>query len=177
MMGTLRGDNQAIGTEPATVISRPGGALASVNIDRSPGDVFAQLCDAPEYPRWLIGAQRVVHVDDDWPAVGSRFHHRIGVGPFRVAGSTTIRVLEPDRRLVLGAGMGPFGEALVDFELTPEGEGSTQLAVAEAPERGLARWVARVAGPLIALAVWGRNGVSLAELRNLVERRVPRSTR
>lgn len=155
------------------MVGRPGGAVASITIDRSPRDVFAHLCDAVEYPRWLIGAQRVVHVDEGWPAVGTRFHHRIGIGPARVAGSTTVRVLDPDRRLVLGAGMGPFGEALVDFELRATSGGGTELTIAEAPERGPARWVARALGPLVALAVWGRNGVSLAELRDLVEREAP----
>ena len=44
--------------------------------------VFAVLTDPTTYPSWLIGAADIRSIDRSWPAPGSRFHHRVGVGPF-----------------------------------------------------------------------------------------------
>ncbi len=130
--------------------------------------VFELLLDASCYPEWLVGAQSVPEVDDAWPAVGSSFHHRIGVGPLQLPGSTTIAALDPDRTLVLRAGMGPLGEAEVRFVLEPDGD-TTVLQMDELPSKGIVRIVDRATGPLVPMMLWGRNNVSMDQFVELAE--------
>lgn len=139
------------------------------HIAASNARVFAILLDATTYPDWLVGAQAITHVDPTWPAVGSSFHHRIGAGPARVPGSTTIAELEPDRSLTLRAGMGVLGEAEVRFSLESDDDGTTVLQIDERPSRGIVRLTDRLTGPLVPLMLWGRNGVSLDRLAELAE--------
>ena len=63
-------------------------AFTSRQIDASPAAVFAVLVNPETYPKWLVGADRIRGVDPDWPAIGSKFHHVVGFGPFKIADST-----------------------------------------------------------------------------------------
>jgi uncharacterized protein YndB with AHSA1/START domain len=134
--------------------------------------VFRVLLDPTSYPDWLVGAQAIRSVDPAWPERGARFHHRIGVGPLTVPGSTTVQHVEDDVELRLGAGMGPLGEATVRFRLRDDPDG-TEVAVEEAPANGPFRVVWRVAAPVLRVGLWGRNAVSLAALRAAVLRSGP----
>ena len=80
-------------------------------------------------------------MEETWPAVGSKFSHRIGLGVVRFPGSTTVLDSHPPDRFVLAAGMGPFGEAKVRFELD-EIDGGTSVRIVESTRRGIARWLA-----------------------------------
>jgi uncharacterized protein YndB with AHSA1/START domain len=139
-------------------------------IPASPEEIFAVLVDPTTYPDWLVGAQRIRAVDEDWPAVGSSFQHTIGWGPWRLQGSTSVRRCAPSKELVLGAGMGPLGEASVRFLVTRSG-GGTVVELQELPARGLARLADRVLGPVVGVGLWGRNAASLDALSALVARR------
>ncbi len=147
-----------------------GSSHNSQRIDAPVGRVFEQLLDATSYPDWLVGAQAITEVDDSWPSVGSSFHHRIGVGPLRIPGSTTIAALEPDRTLVLRAGMGPLGEAEVRFALEPDGDG-TVIEMDEVPSKGVVRATDRVTGALVPMMLWGRNHISMDQFVELTEQR------
>ena len=131
--------------------------------------VFEQLLDATSYPEWLVGAQAITHVDEHWPSVGASFHHRIGAGPLRVPGSTTIAELVPDRTLVLRAGMGPLGEAEVRFALEPDGA-ETVIEMEERPTHGVVKLTDRMTGPVVPMMLWGRNHVSMDQFVELAER-------
>lgn len=133
--------------------------------------VFDVLTDPSTYPEWLVGAQHIRWVDPDWPRPGATFHHRIGCDPLSVPGSTTLRSSAPPDSVVLSAGMGPFGEATVRFRLRTVDDG-TEVEFAEEPSGGLARLAYRLGRPAVALALWGRNGVSLAGLSRVVLGRV-----
>lgn len=50
-------------------------------INASTDDVWSVLSDGWLYPLWVVGASRMRDVDEDWPAVGSRIHHSVGVWP------------------------------------------------------------------------------------------------
>ena len=141
----------------------------SIVIEADRSRVFRVLLDPTTYPDWLVGAQAIRSVDQDWPARGAKFHHRIGVGPLTVPGSTSVREVEPDTELELGAGMGPLGEARVTFRLRDDPDG-TEVVVEEAPARGPVRAAWRVAAPALRIGLWGRNAVSLASLRSTVLR-------
>lgn len=124
------------------------------------------VADAIRYPDWLVGAQAIREIDDEWPQTGSMFRHRIGWGPLSLIGSTSVRRAEPPRRLDLGAGMGPFGEALVSFRLS-ETPGGTRVSILEVPRRGLARAAWLAARGVVNGALWGRNQISLEALQEL----------
>lgn len=150
---------------------RPAVSTNSVELGLPTPEVFDLIVDARRYPAWLVGAQEIRTVDAGWPAVGTRFEHRIGFGPVRLPGSTRVREVERPHRFVLGAGMGPLGEATVEFDLEPIGSG-TLLTVRESPRRGLARLVGILGRPIVAIGLWGRNQTSLASLE-AIAREIP----
>jgi uncharacterized protein YndB with AHSA1/START domain len=157
-------------TGPISPVPSDAAPTSMELIPATPAEVFAVLTDPTTYPQWLVGAQRIRSVDDDWPAAGSQFRHAIGVGPAALPGSTSVRHCARDVELVLAAGMGPFGEAAVRFVLTPTEEG-TSVQVHELPVKGPARLAWRVARPIVSAALWGRNAVSLAALSRVVQER------
>ena len=142
----------------------------SIVIDRPIEEVFELICDVHTYPDWLVGAQEIRTVSDDWPAVGARFEHRIGLPSLRIPGSTTIRALESPTHLTLAAGMGPLGEALVDFGLRADGD-MTEVTITEAPSDGLARIGWFLYRPIAFGLLWGRNQLSLQGLSRLADER------
>ena len=106
-----------------------------------PTAVWAALADAGSYGYWVVGSKLIRDADPDWPAVGSRFHHTIGFGPFTVEDHTEAIESEPGRRLVLRAKGRPVLTARVTLDLHPE-DGGTRVEMAERPERRV-----RAAGP------------------------------
>ena len=135
----------------------------SVVLELSSDAAFRLVCDPTLYPRWLVGAQEIRRIDADWPAAGSKFAHRIGIGPLAIPGSTTVRQLDAPRVLELAAGMGVLGESKVRFELVPTKDG-TEVRIVETPRKGLAALASKLLTPLVRGALWGRNQASLEEL-------------
>ena len=142
------------------------GSTNVIEIAASVEDVARVLRDPTTYPDWLVGAQTIRSIDENWPAIGSKFHHRIGVGPLTVPGSTSVLKNGPDQ-LELGAGIGPFGEARVRFTWESV-HGATRLTLEEEPRRGIARHAWKLLRSLVNLGLWGRNEASLASLRDAV---------
>ncbi|MGB3411740.1 MAG: SRPBCC family protein [Microthrixaceae bacterium] len=130
-------------------------------------EVFDILEDPDTYPDWLVGASRIIKVDSTWPRVGSKFSHRIGVGPFVMPGSTSIKVIDRPSELVLGAGMGVLGEATVRFRLEQVPAG-TQITLEETLTRGPARTPWSGIRLLLGTALRGRNAISLSSLERVV---------
>lgn len=169
------------GPEPV----REGTGPPPVRIEAPIEAVYETLLDASLYPRWLVGAVRIRSVDANWPAVGASFHHVIGGGPLRIPGSTTIAELHEPERLLLSAGMGVLGRAMVRFELSPapadadrgDGGGATLVHMTEVAAEGPIRLAWVVLRPLAVTALFGRNALSLARFRDLMEAGAPRSGR
>jgi hypothetical protein len=61
----------------------------------APDEMFTLLLDPYAYPKWVVGTRRVREVDRDWPSVGARFHHTVGVGPFSTRDSTRMLTSRP----------------------------------------------------------------------------------
>jgi uncharacterized protein YndB with AHSA1/START domain len=139
-------------------------AVTTKHLDPPPEAVFAVLADPWRYADWVVGAKRVRDVDATWPAVGSRFHHRVGIGPLTLDDSTVVEEIDPPRRLVLRARARPAGVARVSLELLATGDGGTDVEMGEVPISGLAR---RFHNPLLDALVVLRNRRSLARLGEL----------
>ena len=109
-------------------------------IDATPDEVFAVLADARTYVHWVVGCDDIRAVEGDWPAVGSRFFHTVGVGPIKTKDNTKVVEVDAPRRLVLEARARPAGIAAVIFELRPV-EGGTEVEIEEYPIRGVAKTI------------------------------------
>lgn len=138
----------------------------STHIDASPTQVFDVLLDPWRYADWVVGAKEIREVDPDWPAVGSRFHHTVGVGPISTDDATKVEAIDAPRHLVLRAFVKPLGAARIVLDVEPE-EGGSRVTMEEEPVEG----PATAGGVVVDGALALRNVESLRRLRHLVEER------
>jgi uncharacterized protein YndB with AHSA1/START domain len=132
-----------------------------------PAIVWETLADPEGYADWVVGSQAIRDADDDWPAPGSRFHHRVGIGPLTVNDHTeSIDAREP-RRLELRAKARPLGTARVTLQLIGQ-DGGTLVRMTENPD-GLSSLLAL--NPFVHVFTKLRNAESLARLERLALRR------
>jgi uncharacterized protein YndB with AHSA1/START domain len=105
-------------------------AIVRQTIHRPIDEVFAALVDPETYPHWLVGARDIRDVDDDWPAPGTVFHHRVGlVGPLKVADLTKVIDIEDRRRLSLEVRARPLGRGQATFTLDTTGANGSETVV------------------------------------------------
>ena len=116
-------------------------ALVERTVQATPDRVFAVLADGWTYSDWVVGTAHIRTVDDEWPAPGSRLHHKAGPWPVSLHDSSEVIGMTPDRELTLLAGLWPLGEAWVRVRLAPEGLAATRVTMEEQFR----------AGPLVAL--------------------------
>src|SRR3954452_10421778 len=134
-----------------------------ITIAAPPDAVFAVLLDGYAYADWVVGARRVRAVDPEWPAVGARFHHVLGLGPLELKDSTKILEVDGPHHLALEVRFRPFGLGRVDLDLeTVRGGRATLVTMDEvAGVNGKMRSIER-------LLIMLRNWWSLQRLRRLV---------
>lgn len=123
--------------------------------------VWAVLADGWAYPLWVVGATHMRDVDDDWPALGSRLHHSVGVWPFQFRDHTEVVGVDPGRRLELRARAWPVGGAHVTITLEPDGPHACRVRLHEEAAEGPGAWVP---SSLQAPAVNLRNAETLSRL-------------
>lgn len=145
----------------------------TITIGARPEVVFAVLDDACAYPCWVVGTRRIRRVDGDWPQVGARFHHGIGLPGIELRDWSRVQYRVHARRLVLDVRFRPLGTARVEIVVRDHG-GASVVQLTETPTRGLA---ARLPGPAVAPMLWARNWWSLQRLRHEAERRVDDASR
>src|SRR5688572_16986329 len=99
--------------------------MAEVELTASapPEKVYAVLADGWTYSDWVVGTAHIRDVDPDWPAPGSRIHHKAGPWPLHLRDRTVAVEREPGSRLVLRPHLWPLGEATVTITLRPAGDG------------------------------------------------------
>jgi uncharacterized protein YndB with AHSA1/START domain len=144
-------------------------AIVERIIAAPPEHVFAVLADGWTYSDWVVGTVHMRDVDKDWPAPGSRLHHKAGPWPLSLKDSSQVLELEPGRRIKLAAGLWPLGEAVIDITLVPAGAG-TRVVMAETFERGPLRWAHNKINDLV---LHRRNVESLRRLADIAERAKP----
>lgn len=145
-------------------------AHVSIELAAPPEAAFALLTDPWSYPRWLVGASAIRAVDGDWPAPGSRFHHRVGFGPLAVPDSSEVLAIEAPGLLRLAVRARPLITAVVTFRVIG-GDGCCVLAWEEEPAR---RLVGNLVRPVVDPLTHLRNHRSLVRFRAvLAERQAP----
>jgi len=136
-------------------------------IHATPEKVWKVLSDGWLYPVWVVGASRMREVDDEWPAVGSRLHHSVGVWPALIDDYTEVLESVPNRLLSLRARAWPVGEAGVIIRLQPMGD-ETEVEILEDAVSGPGRLVPKVLRTPV--LTW-RNTETVRRLAFLAERR------
>lgn len=136
-------------------------------INVPPARVFDVLSDPGNYPKWVVGARKIRRADPEFPAVGSRFHHQVGVAPLVLNDHTEVLTNDAPSRLVLRAKTRPFGTARVDLGLAAEGAGTRVRMTENAGDTPSKVLLNRLSDPLI----HARNERSLGRLRRLAENR------
>ncbi len=135
--------------------------------------VWDVLIDPYTYPDWLIGTAAIRDLDDTWPAVGSRFHHRVGIGWLAIPDHSEVEdIIEPDL-LRLAVRARPFVSAVATFRLVGDGN-TTVVAVEEEPRP---RVMGNIVRPLMDPMIHVRNHRSLRRLDHLVTERMHAATR
>ena len=142
-------------------------AFTSREMQASSAAAFAVLVDPETYPRWLVGAAAIRDVDDDWPRPGSRFHHRVGIGPAKLSDHTEVIDIEQDTMLRLRVRARPFITAVATFRVV----GSVDRCVVTLEEEPAVRLVGNLVRPVMDPAIHVRNHRSLRRLATEVERR------
>ena len=140
-------------------------ATNRTQIKASPDEVFAVLANAENYGDWVVGSSTTRDVDATWPKVGSRFYHRVGLGPLSVRDHTEVLEVHAPGHLVLRARARPLGTAKITLTLR-ELDGGTEVTMTEVAGDRLSRIALnRVTDPLIRL----RNVEALRRLRRIAE--------
>jgi NAD(P)-dependent dehydrogenase (short-subunit alcohol dehydrogenase family)/uncharacterized protein YndB with AHSA1/START domain len=137
-----------------------------VHIDATPAEVFAVLSDPYRYPEWVVGAAGVRDHDEEFPAVGSRFHHKVGSWPVGLKDHTEVVEVDPPNRLVLKAKARPLGTATIELDMQ-ESAGGTELRMQETAGDRLT--AAAIGNPVADTALRLRNAEALSRLKRLVE--------
>ena len=141
--------------------------LNSRLVDAAPGKVWDVLADGWLFPVWVVGAARMRDVTANWPAVGARLHHSVGVWPMLLDDHTEVLESAPVERLVLRARAFPAGVAEVVITLAQE-DSDTRITLEEKVTGGPAALIPR---PLEAAAIRWRNTETLRRLAHIVEGR------
>jgi uncharacterized protein YndB with AHSA1/START domain len=140
-------------------------ATTRTHISASPDEVFAVLSNPEHYGDWVVGSDTVRDADPDWPAVGSRFYHRVGFGPLKINDHTEVLEVEAPRCLIMHARARPVGTAKVTMLLAERDDG-TAVTMIEVAGDSLSRLALnRLTDPLIHL----RNVEALRRLKRIVE--------
>ena len=131
-------------------------------------DVWAVLDDGWLLGLWVVGASRIRRVDGEWPGLGAKVEHSVGVWPALVD-DATIALERAPGRLKLQAKAWPAGEAevLIETRTVPDG---TEVTITEDATRGPGLLIPK---PLRTSLLHWRNVESLRRLAFLAENRVP----
>ncbi len=136
-------------------------------VNTTPQRVWDVLSDGWLYPLWVVGASRMREVEDEWPAVGSKLHHSVGVWPALIDDNTEVTDCEPGQLLALRARAWPLGEAAVRINLSIRG-GGTRVVMEEDAISGPGKIVPK---PVRAPGLKWRNTETLRRLAFIAERR------
>ena len=172
--GTGRARPEQAGSPPGARVRTGQGrvaGMATVNVlvRRPPEQVWDVLADGSAYAEWVVGTREIRAVDEGWPAVGTSLHYTIGVWPLELRGRTTVRAVEPNRRLGLEADAGLIGTARIVIDLVPWGD-ETVVELDESPLRGAGYRLHNAVSDAFLLL---RGRPMVANLARLVEARHP----
>jgi len=140
-------------------------AITHAQISAPPERIFAVLADPYSYGDWVVGSDVIRDADVNWPAIGARFHHRVGFLWLKVNDHTEVIDVEPPLRLVMHARARPVGTAQVTMLLTAHTRGTYVTMIEAAGDRLSRVGMNRLTDPLVRL----RNIKALRRLKRIAE--------
>jgi uncharacterized protein YndB with AHSA1/START domain len=143
-------------------------ARTELTINASAERIFEVLSDPDTYAYWVVGSKKIRSSDPDWPRPGSRFYHKVGVGPITIHDHSEVEKATPPTFLQLKVKARPLGTARVKMEIEELGPDESRVTMIEDAADPL---TAVVFNPLTHLIMRGRNKESLARLAALAEGR------
>src|SRR4051794_12420022 len=105
-------------------------AQNETHVAASPEAVWDVLADPYAYPQWVVGSDRTLEADADWPLPESKFRVRLPLGD---KDYTHSREAEPGTRIGLAAGGGPRGPFKATVLLPPGGDGTDVTLIGDPP--------------------------------------------
>jgi uncharacterized protein YndB with AHSA1/START domain len=138
-------------------------AVTNCDIPVPPPEVWRALATADRYSDWVVGTRDIRGAEGGWPAVGSKFHHTVGVWPLTLKDDTVVLEREEQRRLVLEVRIRPLGRARVELTLDPTDTG-TRVTMIEAPSSPL---LVRILSPVLDPLIHLRNTEALRRLASV----------
>ena len=141
-------------------------ATVEQRIQAPPKAVWAVLADGWSYATWVVGTSRIRAVDRNWPQVGSRIQHSVGLWPMLLNDHSEVVSETPNEELVLKARAWPTGQAHVRIVLEPDGPGATHVRIEEFVDSGAAAVIPVRAQQVLVVP---RNKESLRRLAMLAE--------
>ena len=129
--------------------------------------VWEVLADGSTYHRWVVGAAAIRGVEGDWPEVGAKVHHRVGVWPVHIEDDTEVVEVAAPTRLVLEGRARPIGRARIALHVTSEGPGCT----VEMTEYPISPFYLRALAPLFDPLLGARNVETLRRLEQCARER------
>ncbi len=143
-------------------------AVTRRRIPHPPAAVFALLADGSRYAEWVVGAKRIRSVDPGWPALGTQFHHTVGVGPLSTDDCTEVLEFAEGGPVVLKARGWPSGAAQVTITAEESPDGGSEVMIDEVPIEGPAK---SLQNPVLDRLLHLRNIESLRRMERALERR------
>ena len=131
-----------------------------------PEAVWAVLATPDAYGYWVVGSKYIRDADAAFPAVGTKLHHTVGVGPLTLSDHTEVLEARPPHYLKLRAKGRPLGTASVELEMQAR-DGGTHVTIVEDPDQ---IYTPLKYLPLLQLATRIRNKESLMRLEELALR-------
>jgi Polyketide cyclase / dehydrase and lipid transport len=149
-------------------------ATTTLVLHADPERVFAVLADGWTYSDWVVGTAHIRDVDADWPAPGSRIHHKVGPWPVSLRDHTTAVECEPGRMLLVKLRLWPLGAGIARFLLEPAPPDRTRVTLVEQFTEGPLLGLRNRANDVL---LHLRNRESLRRLADIAVRRpVPSAT-
>ncbi|NIH87470.1 SRPBCC family protein [Amycolatopsis granulosa] len=142
--------------------------VVSQRVPVPPERVFAVLSDGWLYASWVVGASHIRQVDGHWPQIGARIHHSIGPWPTQVQDTSRVLAVEDGELLELEARMWPMGAAKITLTLTADGDGGTEIQMAEKLVKGP---LSLLPHPVQSVLLGPRNTESLKRLADIAVHR------
>ncbi|MGH3319119.1 MAG: hypothetical protein ACRDN9_02875 [Streptosporangiaceae bacterium] len=142
-------------------------AVRQVLVRGSPDEVWLVLADGYAYAHWVLGTGNIRSVDANWPELGSSIYFTVGQRWLQLQDRTTVRVIEPGRRLELEAHALRLGTARVAIQLIPWGR-DTLVVLDEHPVSGPG---SRMHSWVVELLLHLRNRKMLTDLARVVQGR------
>jgi uncharacterized protein YndB with AHSA1/START domain len=144
-------------------------AYAETVVAASPERVFEVLSDGWMYAAWVVGASHVRAVEPEWPEVGSKIHHSVGLWPAVVKDASTVIRCDRNERLVLDVAIWFVGRGTVDLELRrlPGPTERTEIIMREEMHEGL---LSKLPAAVVDPPITARNKETLKRLGAMAEK-------